>query len=190
MNILVLNGNPQKESLCKSICLAYQEGAVHAGHQVSIVQVGDMQFDAVLHEGYHAIQDLEPDLVEFQRKILWANHIVIVYPTWWGGMPALLKGLFDRSFLPGFAFKYHDKGPFWNKLLRGRTAHVITTMDAPTLWYWLVYRSAGTNMLKYVILKFCGISSVKSTLIGGVRLKCKEQLAKEIAKVKKIAARI
>lgn len=188
MKVLIINGNPQRESLCHSLCLAYQEGAEQAGHEVSMVQVREMQFDPVLREGYHDIQELEPDLAAFQKKILWASHLVIVYPTWWGGMPALLKGLFDRSFLPGFAFRYHEKDPFWDKLLKGRSAHLITTMDAPGLWYRLVYRSAGTNMLRNVILKFSGISPVKSTVIGRVKSKGRTALLKNIASVKKIAA--
>lgn len=190
MNILIINGNTQKESLAASVCSAYKEGAQQAGHQISVLSVGDLTFDPILHEGYHSIQDLEPDLLDFQEKILWANHIVIIYPTWWGGMPAILKGLFDRSFLPGFAFKYHDKGPFWDKLLKGKSAHILTTMDAPKLWYWLVHRSAGTNMLKYPILKFCGISPVKTTLIDRVKNKSKDQLEKEIYKVRSNAARL
>lgn len=189
MKILLLNGNTEKESFSKSICAAYEEGAKNAGHEINTLHIGDMQFDPVLHEGYHSIQALEPDLVHFQQMVLWANHIVIVYPTWWGGPPAVLKGLFDRSFYSGFAYKYHDKGPFWDKLLKGRSAHLITTMDAPLLWYWLAYRSAGTHMIKNAILKFCGISPVKTTYITRIRYKTHEQLAKDLEKVKAMAGR-
>jgi len=190
MKILIINGSPAQESLSKSICEAYQEGAQQAGHQTSLLQIGKLQFDPILHEGYHVIQKLEPDLLQFQELVTWANHLVIVYPTWWGGMPAILKGLFDRSFISGFAYKYHEKDPFWDKLLKGRSAHIITTMDAPKLWYWLVNRAAGTNMLKHAILKFCGISPVKSTIIGRVKYKGKEELANAILTIKHTAAQL
>ena len=57
-----------------------------------------------------------------QQDILWADHLVFVYPNWWSTVPALLKGLIDRMFVPGFAFKYRENSPFWDKLLKGKTA--------------------------------------------------------------------
>jgi NAD(P)H dehydrogenase (quinone) len=190
MNVLVLNGNPEKEGLSKNLCLAYCEGAQQAGHEVITMHISEMDFDPVLHEGHHTVQNLEPDLLLFQKNVLWANHIVIVYPTWWGSMPAVLKGLFDRTFLSGFAYRYHDKDPLWDKLLKGRSAHIVTTMDAPKLWYWLVYRAAGTNTLKRAILYFCGISPVKSTIIGRIKYKNKKELSREISRLRYTASKL
>lgn len=187
MKVFILNGNSEKESLSKSICAAYEEGAKKAGHIVTVLHIGDMQFDPILHEGHHIIQALEPDLVKFQENILAAKHIVIVYPTWWGGLPAILKGLFDRSFYTGFAYQYHEKDPFWDKLLKGRSAQIITTIDAPKFWYWFAYRSAGNNMLKRAILQFCGINPVKTKLLCNIRNKNHEALEKDLEGIKKMA---
>lgn len=187
MNILLLNGNTETHSFSKSICAAYIEGAKQTGQTIEVLTIGDMQFDPILREGYHTQQTLEPDLVDFQRKVLWAQHLVIVYPTWWGGPPAALKGLFDRAFYSGFAYKYHDNDPLWDKLLKGRSAHLITTMDAPVLWYKFAYHSAGTNMLKNAILKFCGITPVKVTYITRVRYKKPKELEQELLKIKELA---
>ncbi len=51
----------------------------------------------------------------------------------------LLKGLLDRILLPGFAFRYHRANPFWDKLLSGRSADVIVTMDTPPWYLRLLY---------------------------------------------------
>lgn len=190
MNVLILNGNPEKESFSKALSQAYHEGALQKGHHVELVHIRDLRFDPILWEGYHSIQELEPDLVVFQEKIKWAEHLTIVFPTWWGGMPAILKGLFDRCFLSGFAFKYHAKDPLWDKLLVGKTAQIITTMDAPKLWYWLIYRSCGTRMLKRAILEFCGISPVKTHIVGRMRYKTPPQLEKELLAVKQLGAQL
>ena len=189
MKILILNGNNERESLCAAVCNAYKTGAEEAGNEVVLVNIAALKFDPILHEGYHAVQELEPDLKDFQQKLLWANHFVVVYPTWWGSLPALLTGLFDRCFYSGFAYKYHAKGPMWDKLLKGRSARVITTMDAPFLWYFFAYRAAGTNMIKHAILEFCGFQPVKTDFITRVRYKTKDQLSAEISAIKVKAAK-
>jgi len=63
-----------------------------------------MHFDPNVHADSPEHQPLEPDLVAAQRDIHWAEHVVFVYPTWWGTYPALLKGFLDRVLTPGFAF--------------------------------------------------------------------------------------
>jgi putative NADPH-quinone reductase len=78
---------------------------------------------------------LEPDLLAAWEKILWAEHLVWIYPIWWGSMPAILKGFIDRLFLLGFAFKKKENSVWWDKLLTGKSARIITTLDQPK-WYF------------------------------------------------------
>jgi putative NADPH-quinone reductase len=87
-------------------------------------------------------------LINAQNDITWAEHLTLVYPIWWGGIPALLKGFFDRVFLPGFAFKYRKGSPFPDKLLKGRTAHLLVTMDTPPWYYRWVYRMPGLHQMR------------------------------------------
>ena len=132
--ILIILGHPRTDSLCGGLARAYAEGAEAGGHEVRVVSLGALSFDPILHNGYAAVQPLEPDLVAAQASISWAEHLVFVYPLWWGAMPALLKGFIDRVFLPGFAFKFRDGSVFWDRLLAGRSAHLLVTMDTPP-WY-------------------------------------------------------
>jgi NAD(P)H dehydrogenase (quinone) len=107
--------------------------------------------------------------LKIQQQILQAEHLVFVYPNWWATFPALLKGFFDRVFIPNFAFKYHDNNPYWDKLLKGRTARLIVTMDTPKWYYWLVNRNAGHNALKIGILEFSGIKPVKISVFSPIK---------------------
>lgn len=167
--ILVILGHPAERSLCRALAEAYVKGAVEAAHEVQFLALGSLTFDPILHEGYARIQDLEPDLVSAQAAITWAQHLVFVYPTWWGTMPALLKGFIDRIFLPGFAFKYRQGSVFWDRLLAGRSAHLLVTMDSPPWYYrWVVHRP-GHNQMKRAILEFSGIKPVAISNFGPVK---------------------
>jgi len=100
---------------------------------------------------------------------LWAQHLIFVYPTWWGGMPALLKGFIDRTFQSGFAFKYRSDSPFPDQLLKGRTAELLVTMDSPPWYYRFINGAPGHKQMKRTILAFCGIKPVKVHSLGPVR---------------------
>lgn len=185
--IIVILGHPSSHSLCHEIANTYTQAASEAGHQVKLFKLGEIDFDPILHEGYAKIQELEPSLVEIQQAITWAEHLVLVYPNWWGSMPALLKGFFDRAFLPGYAFKYRKDSQFWDKLLSGRDAQVFVTMDTPPWYYWLFYGRPGHHQIRKTILEFCGITPVKITSFGPVRYASAEKRQKWLDKVKKLA---
>jgi len=179
--ILVILGHPAKESFCGALANSYLAGARAAGNEVQLVSLGSLSFDPVLHNGYASIQALEPDLVAGQTAITWAQHVVFVYPIWWGAMPALLKGFIDRLFLPGFAFKYREGSRFWDRLLSGRSAHLLVTMDTPPWYFRWVYRMPGHNQMKRTILEFSGIKPVTVSNFGPVKTSNQQQREKWLA---------
>jgi len=168
--IFILLGHPQTESSAGSFADAYQSGAEEGGHEVRRMNIGDLSFDPLLHKGYKEIQTLEPDLVQVQENMRWADHIVILYPNWWCTMPALLKGMFDRMWLPGFAFNFEkDKDGKRTgrvlKMLKGKSGRVIVTTG--THPFIIRLRDGDfTNELARGILGFSGISPVGITTLG------------------------
>jgi len=158
--ILIINGHPDKKSLCFALAESYKKGADTNGTECQLVHLIDLKFNPILTYGYRVVSELEPDLLKMQKDILEADHLVVVYPNWWGTYPALLKGFIDRVFLPKFAFKYLEKSPFPAKLLKGKTARIIVTMDTPKWYYRLINRSPGHNSMKKAILEFSGIKPV------------------------------
>lgn len=159
--VLVINGHPDKESFCFAIAESYRIGVEQSGASCKLIHLIDLQFNPILTNGYRKVSELEPDLIQTQKEITQADHLVFVYPNWWSTYPALLKGFFDRAFIPNFAFKYHKTGLLWDKLLLGKTAQLLVTMDTPSWYYWLVNRSPGHNSLKIGILEFSGIKPVR-----------------------------
>ena len=173
--ILMILGTPKGGSLCHALSDAFAQGARSEGHVVRLLKLGEMQFDPVLREGYDQSQNLEPDLLEAQRQIHWAEHLVFIYPVWWGGLPALLKGFFDRVFLPGFAFRYRGQSQAWDKLLTGRTADLLVTLDTPPWYFRWVYGAPAHRQMVRTILGFCGIKTRRLTEFSPVRPSSEEQ---------------
>src|SRR5688500_5896886 len=131
MKVLVINGHPRKDSLSEALVNAYIEGAGSAGTNVKKLTLYELSFDLNVTEFSPKKQFIEPAIQQAQELISWADHLVFVYPTWWGTLPALLKGFIDRVFTEGFAFNNIEGGTGYAPLLSGRTAQLITTMDSP-----------------------------------------------------------
>jgi len=163
--IFILLGHSDKETLNGALADSYENGARESGYEVRRMNIGDLIFDPILHKGYKVIQELEPDLKQVQENIKWCNHLVIFYPIWHGGPPAILKGLFDRMFLPEFAFKFKEpKFLGWKKLLKGRTARVVATSGSFPLLARMMFGDY-TNEIRKNLLGFAGIK-VRMTKLG------------------------
>lgn len=180
MKILILNGHPNPGSLCAALAAAYKKGALEAGATVEEIEIGKLNFNPNLAYGYTKRIELEPDLLKAWEKIQRAGHLVWVHPVWWGGIPAVMKGFIDRLFLPGMAFKYRENSPFWDKLLKGKSARIIATMDTPWWYYRFIFGRPSINQMKNTVLGFCGISPVKVTGFSPVRFSTEAKRAQWI----------
>ncbi len=195
MKVLVILGHPSIQSFCNAVAEKYIEGAKSARAEVRELKLGELSFNPVLNanaevrSGQKEAQALEPDLVKAQQDIAWADHLVFVYPSWWGTMPGLLKGFIDRVFLPGFAFKYQKGKALPDQLLKGKTARLIVTMDTPSWWNRFIYHAAGHNAMRHATLYFCGIRPVKITDLGGMRNTTLEQRTKWLEQIRRLAAK-
>lgn len=187
--ILLILGTPKSDSLCHALAEAYSSGARGEGHVVRQLRLGELQFDPILRDGYSQGQALEPDLLEAQRQIHWAEHLVFVYPVWWGGVPALLKGFFDRVFLPGFAFKYRNRSQLWDKLLSGRTADLLVTLDTPPWYFRWIYGAPAHRQMTRTILGFCGIKTRRLAEFAPVRPSSEEQRQDWLRRAERLGVR-
>lgn len=167
--ILVILGQPQRISYGGALAQAYAEGAREAGAEVEELFLGDLKFNACGTTGHPQSRDLEPDLARAQEAIKWADHLVFVYPIWWGTIPALLKGFIERVFLPGFAVNFREHSLWWDKLLTGRSARLIVTLNTPSWYYRWAFGRPGHNTMKRTILEFCGIKPVRITEVGPIK---------------------
>lgn len=187
--ILLINGHPDKESYNFALSNAYKQGTAKSDAELKEIQIRDLNFDPNLQYGYRKRTELEPDLQKAQELILWADHLVWVYPIWWGSVPAIMKGFLDRVLLPGFAFKHRENSPWWDRYLKGKTARLICTMDQPPWYYRIRYCAPGHKAMKQMTLQFCGVKKVRITAIGPIRNSKPEFRKKWIRKIESLGQR-
>lgn len=184
--ILIINGHPDEESFNYALSEAYIKGAKVSNAEVKEIRIRTLKFNPNLQYGYRKRTELESDLLNAQELIKWADHLVWVYPVWWGSVPAIMKGFIDRVFLPGFAFKKRENSVWWDKFLIEKTARLICTLDQPAWFYKWINKSPSHNAVKKLTLHFVGIRKVKITTIGPLRLSKDSFRSKWLEKIEKL----
>ncbi len=165
--ILVVQGHPdtREPHLCHKLAEAYVSGAEEGGHQVRRLELGGMDFPLLRSRAEWIGPNVPPAIARAQESVLWAEHLVILFPLWLGGMPALLKGFLEQLLRPGFAVR-RGKGLEFEPLLKGRSAHIVVTMAMPALVYRFYFRAHALRLLRRNMLGFVGIRTVRETLVG------------------------
>ena len=167
MKVLLLDGHPGEGRPTTHLLDIYAR-ALPSGAEVTRIAVRDLAFDPVLRHGYKRRTEWEPDVHRVAEALDACDHLVVAFPMWWGAEPAELKGLIDRVFLPKFTFAYHVGDPWWDKLMQGRSADLIATMDTPPFILWLWHGNALLKRWKGQVLGFCGFAPVRTLKLGSV----------------------
>ena len=188
MKIFALDAHPGAEGFSKKLLASYLTGAQANGAEVQQMALRDMEFDPVLHEGYRKRQEWEPDLAAAMAAIEACEHFVVAFPMWWGSQPALLKGFFDRGFLPGVAFKYRENSALWDKLLTGRSATALITGDTPGWYLEWVHQNPIQHQTRRQILDFCGFKPARVHYFAPIRRQSETKLAAWCAKAARLGS--
>lgn len=167
--ILIVQGHPDPRGghLCHALADAYAAGAEEARHAVRRIEVSGLDFPLLRTKTDWDTGTPCAAIRACQEDLAWADQLLIVYPLWMGGMPALLKGFLEQVLRPGFALRIGNGGA-WTKLLAGKAARIVVTMGMPALVYRWYFRAHSLRSLKRSILGLCGIAPIRDTLIGGV----------------------
>jgi putative NADPH-quinone reductase len=175
--ILIIDGHPdgRPERLCHQLAMEYRAGAVAAGHEVRVTRLADLDFPWLrTNDSFN--KDAPPAAIKREQAcLLWAEHVVVIFPLWLGTMPALLKAYLEQVLRPGFAFGPPRKVGPPKRLLAGRSARVIVTMGGPAMFYRLVYGAHGLKGLERSILGFVGLRPIRDTAIGEVENMTRQQ---------------
>lgn len=154
MRVLYLYAHPLPESFHFAIREEVRAGLAEAGHEVDLCDLYAEGFDPVLsaeeRRGYHTLPDNRIPCERYIRRVEAAEALVLSFPTWSFGLPAILKGFFDRVFIPGVSFTLND-GIAKPNLTRIRKIAGISTYGRPrwnAIWVADPPRMAVTRYLK------------------------------------------
>lgn len=167
--IVLINGHPdpRPERFCAALAQAYVEGAAKAGHDIRRIDVASS--DAPLVRSRDAFMaPPDPAIADVQKVIADADHLVIIYPLWLGGPPALLKAWLEQVFRYGFALAAPGDARGVKGLLSGRSARVVVTMGMPAAFFRFVFFAHGLKAVSRGILWISGMAPIRESIIGNV----------------------
>jgi putative NADPH-quinone reductase len=165
--ILLIQGHPDPAGghFGHALADAYARGAARAGHEIEKLEVAGMDFPLLRTKSEFEQSPPCPVIRAAQRSLENAEHVVIFFPLWLGGMPALLKGFLEQLLRPGFAFDM--SGPLKRKL-KGRSARIVVTMGMPSFVFRWYFSAHGLKALTRSILGFCGFRPIATNIVGNV----------------------
>jgi putative NADPH-quinone reductase len=143
MKILLVHCHPNPESFTASVKAVAVETLERAGHEVDVLDLYAEGFDPVMSReeraGYHARGENRLPVASHLDRVKAADGLLFVYPTWWYGQPAMLKGWLERVLIPHETFTM----PEGNQPIRGlmtniRFLGVLTSLGSPKWWWWIM----------------------------------------------------
>ena len=165
--IIDAHPDPDPARYIHALADAYCAGARNAGHEVRHIMLGDINMPILHRRDDWMHNDAPEDVKPGQEAILWADHIVFLYPLWLGDMPAQLKAFLEQALRPGTALQYGDSSTP-EKLLTGKSARLVVTMGMPAFFYRAYFGAHSVRSFKRNILELVGIDPVTTSLIGNV----------------------
>ncbi len=143
MRVLVVYAHPCEESFAAAVRDRTLATLREGGHEVRLLDLYAMGFDPVLsaeeRRGYHTPEENEVPVAEHLAQLRWCEALLFVYPTWWYGPPAMLKGWLERVWVPHATFRMPEKGkPIARLMTNIRLIGVISLLGSPRWWWWMI----------------------------------------------------
>ena len=160
MRVLVVVAHPSPDSYAIALAAGAERAARGAGHEVTVIDLYRESFSAAMTaEEWHAYSSdnpiLDPQVAGYAELAKQAEALVFVYPTWWSGVPSILKGWLDRVLVAGVGFHFDAKGKVRPSLTHVRHIVSITTSGSKPIYIALM-RDNARRMLGRTLRLSCG----------------------------------
>jgi putative NADPH-quinone reductase len=169
VNIAVVLAHPNPDSFAHELARRATVGLRAGGHDVELVDLHAIGFRAAMstaeREAYHGDSPILDPLVRAQADLVRSvDALVFVYPTWWSGLPAILKGWLERVLVPGVGFRFDERsGKVRPGLANVRHLIGISTYGSPR-WYVRAINDNGRRTLMRALRLSCGLRTSRRWL--------------------------
>jgi NAD(P)H dehydrogenase (quinone) len=186
MHTLIIKAHPSSKGFTHIIANKYQQSRIDAGHTCEVMDLyKEPRQDYLVYEDKHEERVDQIALREvMQARINKADELVFIHPMWWGVMPAILKNWLDVNFTSGFSHKYENHKAIG--LLKGKTARIFITSDAPSFVYSILGFHYKT-VWSLITLRFVGIKTSSIKLFGDMRKRDDDKINKILNTVSELA---
>nr|WP_259546616.1 NAD(P)H-dependent oxidoreductase [Heyndrickxia oleronia] len=166
MNHLIVYAHPRKESFNHAILEATIRGLRQKGHEYVVRDLYEMEFQPVVNSS-EILGGIGEDIEQEHNYLKWADVIIFIYPIWWTGLPAIVKGYIERVFTYGFAYRYVNGEQMG--MMKGKKAFIFNTQGKSHVQY------AANGMDKALLLtsdtgifEYCGIEVLQHVFFESV----------------------
>lgn len=164
MHTLVVFAHPWHGSFNKAILDKVEEGLIKSGRPHTVIDLNKEGFNPVMEEADLALfakgKTTDPDVERYQKLLGESDELVLIFPVWWFAPPAILKGWFDKVFLPGFGYDQPNHR-LLGRLKNVKRTTVISTSESPAYFMWFAYGSPIRNVVTRGTLGSVGLRNVK-----------------------------
>jgi NAD(P)H dehydrogenase (quinone) len=169
VNALVIYSHPVEGSFCSAMRDAAMTGLKEAGHSVSLIDLALDNFDPVMSKSEWDVYvsgsgDVPEGLERYVELVKKSEIFVFVYPTWWSGLPAQLKGWLERVMMPGVAFQLNDKNKLRPTLTHVRHVYVLSTFGSPKPYVRFINNNGRRILVR--AFRMSGSWRMRTTTLG------------------------
>lgn len=188
MSVVIVYAHPNPQSYTNAVLRSLIRGLEAAGREYEVIDLYQSRFNPVLVvDETRRRRDLihDPETAGFREALARADHVVHVYPVWWGGFPAILKGFLDRTYASGFAYSFQNRGPravFPQGLMAPRKASFFYTLDSPRV---VALLDPGWFSNLFSVFWYCGYRKVRRRYLPRLKLTTLEQRVRWLKKVER-----
>lgn len=193
MKVLIVYCHPVEGSFCSAMRDAAADGFRQAGHSVEIIDLTADNFDPVMSAdewtSYYLRDEQFPVGVEkYIQQVTEAEVLCFVYPTWWSGLPAQLKGWIERVMVLGVAFRLNSNNKVRPALLNVKRIYVVSTFGSPR-WYVRFINDNGKRVLSRALRLSTGRASLRALALYAMDTQTDENRRQFLAKITRTMAR-
>jgi NAD(P)H dehydrogenase (quinone) len=165
MKVLVVFNHPYEKSYCNAILQSVTRGLQNGNHEVDLIHLDNDKFNPVMSgadlKAFVDHKPVDPQVIDYNKRLEKANHLIFIFPIWWDIMPAMTKGFIDRVLSPKVAYDHHPRGFGLVPLLHDlKGVTIITTMNKPRIMYSLLIGNLIRKTMLRSVFKTMGYKNL------------------------------